>query len=73
MTIHVFGSRMGNDVGTPLDGTTVDGGGEGVIHDEGHAMTMSCLGKFFDIQYGEGRIGNGFAKNSLGILLKGSI
>ena len=36
-------------------------------------MAMGCLSKFFDIQHGEGRIGNGFTKNSLSILLKGRI
>ena len=49
MTIHIFSGGMSYNIGTPFNGTTVDGCGEGIIHDEGYAVAMSGLGEFFDI------------------------
>ena len=37
VAVHVLGGGVGHDVGAPLEGTAVDGGGEGVVHDQGHA------------------------------------
>ena len=73
MTIHIFCGGMGNNIGTPFNGTTVDGSGEGVIHDEGYAVAMSGLGEFLNIQHGEGGVSNGFAENSLSIILKSGV
>ena len=33
MTIHILSCGMGYNICAPFDGTAVDGGGEGIIHD----------------------------------------
>ena len=73
MTIHIFSGGMSYNIGTPFNGTTVDGCGEGIIHDEGYAVAMSGLGEFLNIQHGKGGVSNGFAENSLSIILKSGV
>ena len=67
MSVHVFGGGVGHDVCTPFQRTAVDRRGEGVVHDQRHTMSVGCLGKTLDVQHGQGRVGNGLAKHSLGI------
>ena len=38
MAVHVLGGGMGHDVGAPLDGAAQHRRGEGVVHDERHAV-----------------------------------
>ena len=67
MAVHVLGGGVGDDVGAPLKGTAVNGGGEGVVHDQGNAVGVSSLGKLLDIQHRQGGVGDGLAENGLGV------
>ena len=53
---------MRHDVGTPLKWATVDGGGEGVVDDEWHAMLVGDVSKPLDIEHMTARIRDGFAE-----------
>ena len=67
MAVHVLGGGVGHDVGTPLEGAAVDRGGEGVVHDERHAVGVGCLRKLFNVQHGQGGVGDGLAEHDLGV------
>ena len=41
VAVHVLGGGVGHDVGAPLDGPAQHRRGEGVVHDERHAMCGS--------------------------------
>ena len=73
VAVHILGGGMGHDICAPLKRAAVDGRGEGVVHDQGHAVGMGCLCKLFNVQNSQGRVGNGFAKHGLGVGLKGGI
>ena len=73
VAVHVLGGGVGDDIRTPLEGTTVDGGGEGVVHDQRHAMGMGSLGELLDIQHRQSGIGDGLAKDGLGVGPEGGI
>lgn len=62
MSVHVFGGRVYYDVGTPLKRTAVDGGREGVVHNQGHAVAVGNAGKLLYIEHFERRVGDGFAE-----------
>ena len=70
VAVHIFGGGVGHNIAAPLEGPAVDGGGKGVVHNQGHAVAVCGLGKLLNIQHGEGRIGDGFAKHRLGVGLK---
>ena len=40
---------------------------KGVVHDQRHAVGVSSLGKFLDIQHSQGGVGNGLAEHHLGV------
>ena len=67
VAVHVLGGGVGDDVRTPLKGAAVDRRGEGVVHDQRHAVGVSSLGKLLDVQHGQGRICDGLAEHYLGI------
>src|SRR5699024_6770081 len=67
VAVHILGGGVGDDVGAPLDGPAVDRGGEGVVHDQGHAVGVGRLGKLFNVQHGEGGVGDGLAEHGLGV------
>ena len=71
MSVHIFGSRMGHDVSTPLKGTTVDGRREGIIDNQGHTMLVGNASELFDIQHLTARVRDGLAKQCLGIRTEG--
>ena len=48
-------------------GSAVDGGGKGVVHNEGHAVGMGQPGVLLDVQHVEGGIGQRFAEYQLGV------
>ena len=73
VTIHILGGGMGDDVSAPLEGTAVDGGGEGVVHDQGHAVGMGGLGELLNVQHRQGRVGDGLAENQLGVGPEGGV
>ena len=67
VAVDVFGGGVGDNVGTPLDGTAVDGGGKGVVYNEGDTVAVGHLGKLFNVQHRQSWIGNGFPKDRLGV------
>ncbi|EJW90920.1 hypothetical protein EVA_20971 [gut metagenome] len=67
VAVHVLGGRMGYNVSAPLKGTAVNGGGEGVVHNQGHTVCMSSLRKLFNVQHSKGRVCNGFAEYRFGV------
>ena len=71
VAIHILGGGVGDNVRAPLKGTAVDGGGEGVIHDQRHAVGVGSLGKTLDVQHCQGRIGDGLAEHSPGVGTEG--
>ena len=72
MTVHILGGRVGDNVSAPLKGTTVDRSGEGVVDNQGHTVLMRNACKFLDVENLTTRIGNGFAKQSLGVRTESS-
>ena len=73
VAIHVLGGGVGHDVGPPLEGAAVDRGGKGVVHDERHAVGVGRIGKLFDVQHGQGGVGDGLAEDRLGVGPEGSV
>ena len=66
-TVHILGGRVGNDVGTPLEWAAVDRCGEGIVHDERHAVLVSNAGELLDVEHGTARVADGFAEHHLGV------
>ena len=64
---HVLGGGVGDDIRPPFNGTAVHRRGECVVHDEGDAVSVGCLGEFFNVQDGQGRVGDGLAEDRLGV------
>ena len=62
MSVHIFGRRMRNDIGTPFERATVDRCGKCIVDDQWYAMFVSDTGKLFNIQYHHSRIGDRFAE-----------
>ena len=67
VTVHVLCGGVGHDVRAELKGPAVDGGGKGVVDDEGHAMVVGRLGKALNVQHGERGVGHALPENRLGI------
>ena len=64
MTIHILGGGVGDDVGSPLNGTAVDGRSEGVVDDKGHAVLVRQTGKALDVQHFAAWVADGFAEDT---------
>ena len=64
MAVHVLGGGVGHDVGSPLEGPAVDGGGEGVVDDEGYAVGVSHAGEAFNVEHVATGVGDGFAEEA---------
>ena len=58
---------MRYDVRSPFKGTTVYGGGEGIVYDKGHTVAVSHFGKAFDVEYVTSGIGYGFTEETFGV------
>ena len=71
--VHVFRGAVRHDVGTPLEGTAVDGCGKGIVDDEGHTVLVGNLGKALNVEDGTARIRNRLAKHGLRIGTEGSL
>ena len=65
--VHVLGGGMRHDVRAPLQRPAVDGRGKGVVHDQGYAVRVRGSGKLLNVQYGQRGVGDGFAKDGLGV------
>ena len=70
VSIHVFGRGMCDDIRAPLNGSAVNRGGKCVVDDQRNTMCMRCVCKTLDVKYYKSGIGDGLAKNSLGIRLE---
>ena len=73
MAVHILGGGMGHDVSAPLEGAAVNRRGESVVHDERYAVGVCGLGELFNVQHGEGRVGDGLTKHDLGVGPEGGI
>ena len=73
VAVHILGGGVGDNVGAPLEGTAVHGRGEGVVHDEGHAVGVGRPGELLDVQHGESRVGDGLAEHGLGVGPEGGL
>ena len=71
VSVHILGSGVHHDVGSPFEGTAIDGRGEGIVHDEGHAVAMGDAGELLNVQHFERGIGDGFTEQGLGIGTEG--
>ena len=69
--VHVLGGRVGHDVGPPLEGAAVDGGGEGVVHDEGHAVAVGDTGKLLNVEHLAAGVRDGLAEEALRVGTEG--
>ncbi|CAN4040231.1 HTH-type transcriptional regulator immR, partial [Dysosmobacter welbionis] len=67
VAVHVLGGGVGDDVGAPFKGPAVHRSGEGVVHDQRHAMGVGGLGELLDVQHRQGRVGDGLAEHRLGV------
>ena len=70
VAVDILGSRMGDDISAPFNRAAVDGGGEGIVDDQRDAVFMGNLCKERDIEDSQGRVGDGFTKDSLGVGLE---
>ena len=73
VAVHVLGGGVGDDISAPLKGPAVHRGGKGVVHNERHPVGVGRLGKFLDVQHGEGRIGDGLAEHRPGLGPEGCV
>ena len=73
MAIHVLAGGVNHNVGPVLEGTTEDGSGKGVVHDEGHSVGVGNICHPANVQYRQRRVCQRFAKHRLGVGLKGSV
>ena len=73
VTIHVLGGGVRDDVGAPLKGTAHHGRREGVVNHQRYAVVVRGLGKAFNIEHSQRGIGDGLAKDELGVGLEGGL
>ncbi len=73
VAVHVFGGGMDNNIRAELEGLAQNRRGKGVIHNQGDAHLVGNVREALNVQHGEGRVGNGFAKDQLGVGLKGGL
>ena len=73
VAVHILGGGVGDDVTAPLEGAAVHRGSEGIVHDKGNSVGMGRLGKLFDVQHGEGGVGDGLSKDRLGVGTEGGV
>ena len=73
VTIHVLGGGVRDDVGAPLKGTAHHGRREGIVDHQRHAVVVRCLGKAFDVEHGKRGVGDGLAKDELGVGLESGL
>ena len=71
--VHVFRGGVGHDVGPPLEGAAVDGRGEGVVHDERHAVAVGHPGEAFDVEHVSARVREGLAEEALRVRPEGGL
>ena len=65
VTVHVLRGGVRHDIRAPLDGVTVHGRRERVIHNQRHAVRMRRIRETLDIKHGQRRVGDGLAEHGL--------
>ena len=73
VAVHILGGGVGDDVRAPLKGPAVYGSGEGVVHDQGHAVGMGRGSELLDVQHVQGGVGDGLAEQGLGVGSEGGV
>ena len=73
VAVHILGGGVGDNVAAPLEGPAVYRGGKGVVHNQGDAVGVGGLGELLNVQHREGGVGDGLAKDRLGVGLKGGV
>ena len=68
MATDVLSAGVGDDIGTELEGVSVDGGAESVVHTEEDTSSLKGLGDLLDVKALEGGVGGGFEPAKLGVL-----
>ena len=51
MSVHVFCGGMDDDVGSPFERSAVDGCGERVVHEKGHAVTVGDASELLNVEH----------------------
>ena len=70
MTVHVLGSRVSHDIGTPFERTAVDWCSKGIVYNQRYTVLVSDAGKLLDIEYINARVRDGFTEEGLGVRLE---
>ena len=73
VAVQILGGGVGDDIRTELKGVAVGGGGEGVVHNEGHPIFVGHPGKLLNVQHHQGRVGDGLAEHGLGVGAEGGL
>ena len=71
--VHVLGRRMHHDVRPEFDGPAQHRRGEGVVHNQRHAVLVRDAGELLDVQDVDARIGDGFAEQGLCVGTEGRL
>ena len=71
VAVHVFGGGVGHDVGAPFDGPAEDRRGEGVVHDERHALGVGDPRQLLEVGDRERGVRDGFGEERLGVRTEG--
>ena len=72
-TVHILCGGVGDDVGAPLEGTAVDGGGEGVVDNQGHAVLVGDACELLNVEHGAAGVGDGLAEERLCVWAEGCL
>ena len=73
VAVHILGGGVGDDVRAPLEGPAEHGGGEGVVHDQGHPVAVGGGSKLLNVQHGEGGVCDGLTEHRLGVGPEGGL
>ena len=65
MAVHVLRGGVRHDVAAPFEGSAVDGRGEGVIDDEGHAVAVRHPGEALYVEHVAAGVRDGLAEEAL--------
>ena len=72
LAVHVFSGGVNHDVCSPFDGAAVDGGGEGVVDDQGDTLFMCHTSEALDVANASAGVRNRFAEHQFGVGAEGS-
>ena len=67
LSVHILGSGMCHNIGTPFNRAAVDRGREGIVNDERDSVAVSESGELLDIEHHYSGIGEGLTEDEFGI------